>query len=63
MYKRQDYGGAAGPGTGMTLKQCAGMSCLLYTSIGLKEGDRSVYKILTGLIIVTCVKMTKIVIC
>ena len=25
-YAVADYGGAAGPGTGMTLKQCAGMS-------------------------------------
>lgn len=35
----------------------------MYTQYWYQGGDRSVYKILTGLIIVTCVKMTKIVIC
>lgn len=30
-YAVADYGGAAGPGTGMTLKQCAGMSIELKT--------------------------------
>ena len=33
-YAVADYGGAAGPGTGMTLKQCAGMSIELRRGSG-----------------------------